>query len=338
VLGLTILVIVTAGIALAISAAKRDKRPAAAGTPGGPPTATDLKSKLANDAFTAAGGPKHFDPIKFISFYTTLAHASQPDAQLVTFSAYYVAPDGTSDLTLGDNGTGYAFRSPSNSQVPANTPIGVTKDLPCMQNMSVSAKWVSPTSSPSDRSADDCREPLVELPHCTLKEVWDRALVLGAPKNAVAWIWFESMRHDEWSDDREHVSFDPDKPTPGKWRFSIEHTDFDKSFPDDCGTPRDPNAPDPMALQIVRARGRLVADCFKQAFTRGSGKINSDLVATMVFTVGPDGVVKSVKVTGGDKDFNDCVGEMLDTHLTPAAAPTMTLHARVVNGTLQIGP
>lgn len=159
--------------------------------------------------------PKAFDPIAFLPKAEALARRIYDDARLVDMDLRNVKSTGLVDLTLpSDFRSMYWFRSPSHSERPKDMPIGVTVEIPCMVFVVIEASGVQAYS----RKFEECDQPLLEPPKCTLKQAWDQAIQLEAPAEAVAAVdymvegWFFNI------------------PGVGK-----KGRDFTEVIPDDCG-------------------------------------------------------------------------------------------------------
>jgi serine/threonine-protein kinase len=144
---------------------------------------------------TLAGPGAGFDPAKFdVSHYYAEAAAEAkkiyPDAVLWRVDAEGVMPDGNANLTLSDDfSVLYRFISPSKSQPPAGTPIGVKVDQKCVVYVNVEK-----TEIRSYTVEWECKdEHTIRAPKCTTAQVWQKAIKLGAPgKNAVAELGYRS--------------------------------------------------------------------------------------------------------------------------------------------------
>jgi hypothetical protein len=262
------------------------------------------------------GGLAAFDTIAYIPHATELARAKLPDAELTGFHAYYVAPDGKANLTLGTSGNIYQFRSPSASRLPPGTPRGVSKRLPCKAGVNVSQGHISHEAWVHEDDESGCKEPIVAPPKCTLVEVWQRAKKQGAPDDAVAWLMYRSTRVDEaWMarGTGNELAFDPDKPTAGAWRFTVDGgagKSFYLDVPDDCGaapapaaeTPPEEAEPPPtpeeagriqIANKIVQQQATKFRSCVEEL--KKTVTIMGDITVTYRITLDDAGRVKDVK-------------------------------------------
>jgi hypothetical protein len=245
-------------------------------------------------AFSAAGGPEHFDPIAYLPFATARAQALAPDAALRRFMVSHVGAAGTANLTLGDgSGSSYfQFRSPSQSRRPDGTPQGVDVRVPCQIQVNVSARDPLGRAHQSERASDDCVEPLLIVPpRCSVAAVWARAKKAGAPGDAVADLQFDapSTAHPSHTKRFDRL----DEPVVGEWRVSIpasrDREGFFERFADDCGV-APAEAPPALAKALDRARPTL-RSCFNQA-TVGHPEIQAaDIVLSV--EVGERGVDRS---------------------------------------------
>lgn len=130
-----------------------------------------------------------FDVSSSLSEATALARAKLPDAELVSMRAHYVTEDGLSQLQFNDD-VRYRFRSPSlaNQPAPQASKLGappVDTRKPCRVSVWVSSSSALHAGSASD--AGNCGDPPPSGPlRCTVANVWQRALMAGAPKDSLA--------------------------------------------------------------------------------------------------------------------------------------------------------
>lgn len=153
------------------------------------PAPTNLEARVAlpHDFIQAESDydPKAFDPIAFLPKAEALAHKIYSDARLVDMDFRNVRSSGFADLTLpSDFRSMYWFRSPSRSERPKDMPVGVGVEIPCMVFVVIEASGVHAYS----RKFEECDQPFLDPPKCTLKYVWDEAIKLKAPPEAVAAI------------------------------------------------------------------------------------------------------------------------------------------------------
>jgi len=169
---------------------------------GGPPAKNRIKLQ-------ANYNVKRFDARAYLPRARSLAKTIFSDAELVQFDVGGVRPDGLADLTLGSGQEAtYWYRSPSRSKRPKNAPVGVEVEIKCMVYVIASAKGVSAYP----RTFEKCNHPFRPKPRCSLKQVWQKALKLKAPKNGVAQIDYL------WDG----------------WFFQIKGTSFTESITDSC--------------------------------------------------------------------------------------------------------
>jgi hypothetical protein len=170
-----------------------------------PPRPTPAPApKLAFDA-------RSFDALAFLPTAEAAARAIAPDAELITFDVDGVHPDGHADLTLDeDYDATYDFRSPAASKRPADLPIGVEAEIPCLIHV-----VVSPADGVRGYVGDDdeCAQPLRPRPRCSLAQVWKKAIAIGAPATGAV------MQIDYLWDG---------------WFVQIGSDTFTESLPDDC--------------------------------------------------------------------------------------------------------
>ncbi len=142
---------------------------------------------------------KAFDAGAFVPEARKLAENLYPDAFLVGFDMPAVFPSGTSDLTMGDFEVTYNFLSPKHSI--RTKPVGMEDERACWVYVEVDSAGVTARIVESD----DCTGVPRPNPKCSVAEVWQRAIRLGAPKhNTVAnmdYLW------DGWFFDIDQVSF-----------------------------------------------------------------------------------------------------------------------------------
>lgn len=139
-----------------------------------------------------------------------------PDATIVSITAENVYPDGHADLTLGDGGTiTLSIGSPTNAR-DTKLPQGATGTTTAECLDVVVDRTVTFTNT---RKFEFCRRafdagPVARRPHCSVVELWKRAIAAGAPAtDAVASLTYV--------------------PTPGPyWHVGIGA--FSQTFPDDC--------------------------------------------------------------------------------------------------------
>ena len=147
---------------------------------------------------------KHFDASAFLPTATARARAIYADAQLVRFDITGVRSDGVADLTLPAVGdSSYLFRSPSRSARPA-VPANVAVDIACMVEVTVTADGIEVDR----RTREQCDQPLLRDPVCTLAQVWALARLHGERRrDVVAKI---SFLGDGWYFDPDHGVTLPD--------------------------------------------------------------------------------------------------------------------------------
>jgi serine/threonine protein kinase len=172
-----------------------------------PRTGSTAPTPTPTPTTTTAGlgfDPKRFDAMGFLGEAERRAKGVIPDAELITFDVDGVYPDGHADLTLDDDyDATYDFRAPSKSERPAGLPVGVEADIPCMVHVTVSVDDGIEVYAGTD---DKCDQPLRPRPRCTLAQVWEKAIKIGAPKNAVMQIdylwdgWFAQIGDDTFTE------------------------------------------------------------------------------------------------------------------------------------------
>jgi hypothetical protein len=122
--------------------------------------------------------PARFDTIAYLPKATALARRVLADAELTSFHAAAVRPDGTSDLTLfRDADVVYMFRSPASSGRPAGVPRGADVEIRCMVYVRVDRTG----SMALGVTHQHCNDPLRPAPRCSLRRVWELARARGAP-------------------------------------------------------------------------------------------------------------------------------------------------------------
>ena len=136
-----------------------------------------------------------------------LAKKIYPDAYLVEFDVHGVAPSGRANLPVANFEATYNFLSPAHSK--ATKPIGSGEEIPCWVYVEVDKKGV--TARIVER--DECKGRRRSPPRCSMKEVWDRAYLFGAPKSGAV----------------SHISF-----LPSGWFFDIDPLGVTESIKDDC--------------------------------------------------------------------------------------------------------
>lgn len=150
---------------------------------------------------------KTFDGTWFLPQARKLAKRIYSDAVLTEFEVPAVFPTGKSNLHLGDIEATYIFRSPSRS-TKRTLPVGLPEDIACMVYIDVSKKNI--TAYPV--TANVCKDKLRPTPRCSVKQIWAKAIAMGAPTSGhvakISYLW----------DD---------------WFFDID-TVFTESIPDDC--------------------------------------------------------------------------------------------------------
>ncbi len=150
---------------------------------------------------------KSFEASSYTAKARALAKSIYPDAYLVTFDVPGVAPSGRTNLHLANFEATYNFLSPSHSK--RTLPVGIEEDRACWVYVEVNKKGVTARIV----EWDECKGRRRPNPKCSLKQVWDRAKVLGAPSSgAVAEINYL------WDG----------------WTFGIDALGIYESIPDDC--------------------------------------------------------------------------------------------------------
>ena len=160
------------------------------------------------------------------------------------------------------------------------------------------------------------KEPAMR-PSCTVQLIWAKALVQGAPRDAVA-----KLRYDG--------TISGSQPVP-QWRFDIvdevRDVRFHKTFPDDCGGMVE--APDATVPQDAP----VLATLDRQMITNGMGAVKPSVMACargdvkgvvkVKINVSPAGTPAVVTVlTTPDPDLGECV----------AAAIRLARFAKTQNG------
>jgi hypothetical protein len=116
---------------------------------------------------------KRADTQALLALAMAQAKRDVPDAVLIRFDLENVHPDGTADLTLPvgirNADLMYRFQSPSHAKPDPNKPRGSTP-APCQFQLSVDQ------SSATILPMLMCNERPAGPPHCTVKEIWKRAL------------------------------------------------------------------------------------------------------------------------------------------------------------------
>lgn len=236
------------------------------------------------------GGPSNLDVLGMYPKVLAMVRETLPDAELTELRAFLVKPDGRADLTLGDDFVRYHFRSLAASKQDESKPIGVKQKLTCKMEVFVSAKGVRTFAREEDSS--DCHEQLLLPPACSYAEVWQRAIALGAPKNAVA-----EIRYDSNSRNYQGKSGPPwDVPRRAGWRVMIEGGErgsFDKSFLDECGAARRDVAKEAaVSMTSGKTLWFEIARCYGTIGVKGMKRLKT----TWDMTVDGKGEVTEVKV------------------------------------------
>lgn len=146
------------------------------------------------------------------------------DAELMKITADYVDSRGRAQLTVQDARLSYWFRSPSRAQPPAPPArIGLPaqpRTTPCVLRERIKRQDSSLSSDTQTDSDPACGESLPGPLHCTIVQIWQRAIAKGAPPSALAAV---TLRTES-----------------GKrvWRVQINDAshvhDFRATFDDDC--------------------------------------------------------------------------------------------------------
>lgn len=150
---------------------------------------------------------KAFDAAAYLPKARKLALGIYPDAYLTGFDMPAVFPTGATDLSLGDLEVTYNFLSPKHSA--RTLPLGMEEDRPCWVYVEVNQQGVTARIVTSS----DCKGAARPNPKCTVAQVWQKAIVLGAPSN--------------------NTVADMDYLWDG-WFFTIDQLGFTESIPDDC--------------------------------------------------------------------------------------------------------
>ncbi len=158
--------------------------------------------------------PSQVDVTGYLAEAQRRAEQAFDDAVLFRIDADGVRPNGKADLTLGQSfSVTYRFMSKSRAKRPKGLTLGVEHKPTCIFYVSVGpqetsnyalAGWDCSKISPTGR------------PRCTSKQIWQRAIADGAPKNnAVAEIGYRKFAGAK------------------KWYFDIKGV-FSKTYNDDC--------------------------------------------------------------------------------------------------------
>ncbi|MCA9678179.1 MAG: hypothetical protein KC464_24345, partial [Myxococcales bacterium] len=128
--------------------------------------------------------PKAFDVLGYLPTALDAARKVWADATLVRIDADGVRPTGLAELTLSDDFYArYWFKSDVAGKRPADLPAGMKYEATCNLQIVVNAAGL--TMLPM--TGWDCDELAAPMPKCNMKQMWDKAIKLGAPGgNAVA--------------------------------------------------------------------------------------------------------------------------------------------------------
>jgi serine/threonine-protein kinase len=150
----------------------------------------------------AAPAPKgitdaaRFDGVDYLAEATRLARARMDDAELTMMYLPNVRPDGLSDFTATSYAVAqYHFRSPRASQ-RGDRPLGT--ELPCLLQV-FATTYAGIRMEP--RSDARCDNPIIGPPRCGAKQVWEKAVAAGSPRNAIAtliWTAREGPQKKNW--------------------------------------------------------------------------------------------------------------------------------------------
>ena len=157
---------------------------------GSPPPPAEDVIKAAPDY-----NPARFDPIAYLPKATAMAQKLVPDAQLTRFEFDPVDARGVVDLGSPlTRDRSYTFRSPIQSQRPANIPGNAPFEAPCLIEVELTTSGLT---AQVRRSTRNCGERIVRPPHCAFAWVRAQAHAAGVPDDfalRIAWLsdekWF----------------------------------------------------------------------------------------------------------------------------------------------------
>ena len=150
------------------------------------------------------------------------ARGMESDAELQRFYGEYVDSAGFAQLAIGQGHLVYVFRSPhlaGDSPAPARlgapTPVSSAR---CVIREEIYTRDTSLTSTRETSSDPSCGYSIPGPLHCSVVQIWKRAIGKGAPSSAVALISLKTRA----------------PPVNREWRFEINGANFELTFPDDC--------------------------------------------------------------------------------------------------------
>jgi hypothetical protein len=153
-------------------------------------------------------GPKgvdRFDLAGWLPEARKLARSQYDDAELVMMYASGVGADGKVDLTRRGHG-GYMFRSPRRS----------APERRCYYRLEMRGSKIEVGPILPATTADPCAWPIAPAPRCSVKQIWQEAIQLGADPKGQAYIRYLLKKG---------------KPT---WEFTVLGGGQDFLFGDDC--------------------------------------------------------------------------------------------------------
>ena len=152
------------------------------------------------------------------------ARGMEADAELQRMYGEYVDSAGFAQLQLAQGHLRYYFRSPHLAAVDAPGParLGAPKTAKaptCLIEEEIYKRNTDLTATREISGDPECGYSLPGPLHCTVVEIWKRAIAKGVPSSALARI---SMRTRA-------------PPVNREWKFEIDDAHIDLTFPDDCG-------------------------------------------------------------------------------------------------------
>jgi hypothetical protein len=153
------------------------------------------------------------------------ARGMESDAEIQRMYGEYVDSNGFAQLALAQGHLDFVFRSPHLAgDAPAPERLGAPQTAPsprCLIREEIYKRDTDLTSSRDISMDPGCGYSIPGPMHCTVVQIWQRAIAKGVPSSALALISMKTRA----------------PPVNREWHFEIsgKDTHIDLKFPDDCG-------------------------------------------------------------------------------------------------------
>ncbi len=252
--------------------------------------------------------PRSTTPVPIHSLLADARSKAGPGQVPVRIGIDYVRADGLIDPAFGevDVSFGTTQREPQDDpQRPTGAPVKPMPKRPAVHCQPLSWKenvWSS-RQGPCGRTSS---ETVTEM-QCTVPIIWERAIAMGAPRDAVARLSFTAGEN-------------------ARWTFKIEDTvrdvRFSSAFADDCGlvaeAPDPTVGPDSVPDSIDRTIIKNTIGTVKAGVSACGQRIDAKGIVKVSVKVNPDGS-SAVRIRETPKpELGDCVKAVIERGKFPA--------------------